>query len=124
LVGLVGEQMPEIQSVGRIVAIHSNTGLHRAPYSECVPPTGWRRRCGGLGGAGIAAGKAEERAGAEGWHEDGFWRTGHLRISGQSHWSPCSVRRKIFFAISLALPHPFLSPPDAHLPQFAQKAGT
>jgi outer membrane immunogenic protein len=34
------------------------------------------------------------------------------------------VRRKIFFAISLAVLKCFLSPPDAHLPQFAQKAGT
>jgi hypothetical protein len=35
-----------------------------------------------------------------------------------------TVRRNFFFAISLAVPQPFLSPPDAHLPQFAQKAGT
>jgi hypothetical protein len=34
------------------------------------------------------------------------------------------VHRKIFFAISLAIPHLFLLPPDADLPQFAQKAGT
>ncbi|MGH6800961.1 MAG: hypothetical protein ACRECZ_06050, partial [Methylocella sp.] len=34
------------------------------------------------------------------------------------------MRRKFFFAISLAIPHPFLSLPDAHLPQFAQKVGT
>jgi hypothetical protein len=31
---------------------------------------------------------------------------------------------QFFFAITLAVPQPFLSPPDAHLPQFAQKAGT
>jgi hypothetical protein len=39
-------------------------------------------------------------------------------------WSPCTVRRKIFFAISLAIPHVFLFSPDADLPQFAQIAGT
>jgi len=31
---------------------------------------------------------------------------------------------QFFFAISLAVPQPFLSPPDAYLPQIAQKAGT
>ncbi|MGA9214135.1 MAG: hypothetical protein WBZ54_02390, partial [Methylocella sp.] len=63
--------------------------------------------------------EAEERAGAEGWPEDGFWRTRHLRISWQSNWSSRSVRRNFFFAISLAFPRAFLSLCDAPLPQFA-----
>src|SRR6202023_1659086 len=106
--------MPEIQSVGGILRIQGKTGLHRAPDSECVPPIGWRRRGGGLRGAGIAAGEAEERASAEGRHEDGFWRRRHLRISEQSQWSLRSVPRKIFFAISVAVLKFFFSPPDAH----------
>jgi hypothetical protein len=53
-----------------------------------------------------------------------FGGRGIYVISQKSKWSPRSVRRKIFFAISLAIPHLFLLPPDADLPQFAQKAGT
>jgi hypothetical protein len=44
-----------------------------------------------------------------------------LRISGQSDWPPGSVHRKIFFAISLAVPHAFLLLCDAPMSQFAQK---
>jgi hypothetical protein len=75
---------------------HLDVLLDSAPDGECVPPIRWRRRGGGLRGAGITAGEAEQRAGAEGSHEDGFWRARHLRISQESNWSPCSVHRNFF----------------------------
>jgi hypothetical protein len=43
---------------------------------------------------------------------------GYLRAS---HWSIRSVHRKIFFAISLAVPHAFLSLCDALMSQVARK---
>jgi hypothetical protein len=70
-VGFVGEQMTEIQSVRRTVWVKRDAGVHDAGHRDRIPPIGWRRRRGGLGGKGNPAREAKESAGAESRHKKG-----------------------------------------------------
>src|SRR5262249_20866793 len=58
LAGLVGDQMPKVQPIRRIVRVDRYAAFDHSRCHDRAPPVRRRRRGGGLGSEGIAAGKA------------------------------------------------------------------